>query len=358
MLPKSHQESRASLCIGCHKLGSNLRKISNSETLKSFVKDKIFDGYSCDNDSLPNVICDVCRMEIRGDRVGRHYTKKFDYDKLTRSMPRGQKSEQCQCYICQKVRDKQNRPKHTKNHQRKRGPVSSAHDKSLKSKTFKVCGKCGQKIGRGIKHHCTPGKQAKNLTNHAKSIDVKQQMASIVLKEMDTNNNGDISLKQTHGRPLRVRMKPKDKKLSVLTHEQMDKLHSKVTRDNKGTDLLGQGLRKVHGRKSVQPYYKDMRREKKKKAESFLEIINLKLNGRDDTRIACVMRNARDFVEHLKIKRKLRDDQAHVRVSGDGGGKFLKYGVNVMNKDEQPPASASRDLFEDDFKDSGKKLLS
>ena len=196
------------------------------------------------------------------------------------------------------------------------------------------------------------------MTNHAKSNDVKQQMASIVLKEMDTNNNGDISLKQTHGRPLRVRMKPKDKKLRVLTHEQMDKLHSKVTRDNKGTDLLAQGLRKVHGRKSVQPYYKDMRREKKKKAESFLEIINLKLNGRDDTRIACVMRNARDFVEHLKIKRKLRDDQAHVRVSGDGGGKFLKYGVNVMNKDEQPPASASRDLFEDDFKDSGKKLLS
>ena len=191
------------------------------------------------------------------------------------------------------------------------------------------------------------------MTNHARDKDVKQQMASIVLKDMDSNNNGDISLKQVHGRPLRVRMKPRDKKLSILDHEKLDKFHSKVTRDNKGTDLLGQGLRKVFGRKSVQPYYKDRRRERKKKAESFLEIIDLKLKDRDDTRIACVMRNAPDFIEYLKIKRGLSDAQAEARAGGDGGREWLKLTVNVMNKDQQPPSKASRDLFEDDFKDTG-----
>ena len=191
------------------------------------------------------------------------------------------------------------------------------------------------------------------MTNHAKDKDVKQQMASIVLKDIDTNNNGDISLKQTHGRPLRVRMKPKDKSLSVLDHDKLDKFHTKVTRDNKGTDLLAQGLRKVHGRKSVQPYYKERRRERKKKAESFLEIIDLKLKGRDDTRISCVMRNAPDFIEHLKIKRGLSDAQAEARVGGDGGRDWLKLGVNVMNKEQSPPSKACCDLFEDDFKDTG-----
>ena len=347
---RTHQENRESLCIGCHKRGKTLRKIS--EIVAPKVRENIFSGYSFGNCSLPCMICDTCSKEVRSDRK----VQIFDYDKLTRSMPRGHSQEQCQCYICLKVRSNKNLS-YLKSHHKKRGPKSSTL--APPKKLFKVCPKCRQKVGPGIRHHCTPGKKAKNISSLAETRDVKEQTASVLLKGMDSNNNGDISLKQISGRPLRVRMKPKDKKLSVLTHEKLDKFHSKVTRDNKGTDLLAQGLRKVHGRKSVQPYYKDMRREKKKKAESFLEIINLKLQvGRDDERIACVMRNARDFVEHLKIKRKLRDDQAHVRVSADGGGKFLKYGMNLMNKDEQPPASASNDLFEDDFKDSGKKLLS
>lgn len=67
MLAKSHQEKRVSLCIGCHKLGSSLRKISASKGLSELVREKIFDGYSCDNDSLPSVICDGCRKEVRGE---------------------------------------------------------------------------------------------------------------------------------------------------------------------------------------------------------------------------------------------------------------------------------------------------
>ena len=111
------------LCIWCHKLGSSLRKISASEGLIEIVREKIFDGYSCDNDSLPSVICDGCRKAARGDR-GQVFTKKFDYDKLTRSMPRGMNSDQCQCYICQKVKEKQNQTKHLKNNKRKPGPKS------------------------------------------------------------------------------------------------------------------------------------------------------------------------------------------------------------------------------------------
>ena len=80
-------------------------------------------------------------------------------------------------------------------------------------------------------------------------------------------------------------------------------------------------------------------------------------NGRDDERIACVMRNARDFIEHLKIKRALTNAKSKVRVGADGGGEWLKFTTNLMNEEEQPPTTASRDLFEEDFKDTGIKQL-
>ena len=71
----------------------------------------------------------------------------------------------------------------------------------------------------------------------------------------------------------------------------MDEFHSKVTRRDKKLKLLGQGLRKIYGRKSVTPYYADMKLKRKKNNASFLDIINLKFKGRTDTKTACVMKN-------------------------------------------------------------------
>ena len=104
MLPKSHEESRASLCIGCHKLGSTLRKILPKSTLLEKVQQHIFKGFSLENTSLPNVICDGCGRSILKEK----FQKKIDYDKLTRAMPRGQSEDRCQCYICQEVRSDKN----------------------------------------------------------------------------------------------------------------------------------------------------------------------------------------------------------------------------------------------------------
>ena len=97
----------------------------------------------------------------------------------------------------------------------------------------------------------------------AKSKDVKEQVASSLLHGMTPNKDGDIALK-TGGRRLRVRLSPKDKQANILTHEQMDKFHSKVTRRDKKSKLLGQGIRKIYGRKSVTPYYAEMKLKRKK----------------------------------------------------------------------------------------------
>ena len=276
------------------------------------------------------------------------FSKKIiDYDKFTKQ--KRQKSgegETCKCYICIEVKDRKQNMRHL-NHLPKPGPKSSP--KKTVSQ-IKICSKCGQKIGRGIRHHCSPGKQAKNLTSLANSQGVKEQMASSVISDMAPNEDGDISLK-TGGRQLRVRMKPKPKKLNILTHEQLDKFHSKVTGNDMDTDLLAQGWRQVNGRKSVQPHYRSHRKDKKQTCEFFLESVALKLNGRNDTRKACVMRNPRDYIEHIKIARGITNH--HARFGMDGGGKWLKLTLNIMDKDEQPPTNKRKDLFEKDFKDTG-----
>lgn len=347
MLPKSHGECRASLCIGCHKLGSTLRKVSPKSTLLEKVQQQIYDGFSLENTSLPNVICDGCRRTVLKGK----FKKKLEYDMLTRMMPRGQSDERCQCYICQMVSSNKNL-KHLPNHSPQKR-LKFAQNKAI-SKPVKVCPKCKQHVGKGIRHHCTPGKEPKNISKLAKSKDVKEKVASSLLSEMTPNKDGDVALK-TGGRKLRVRLKPKDREANILTHNQMDKFHSKVTKRNKKSDLLGQGLRKVYGRKSVQPYYRQHREEKKKKAASFLDIINLSLQGRDDTKIACVVKNSRDFIEHMKIQRGVTN--AHVKIGWDGGKKWEKGTAQLQDKDEKPPSSESCDLFEGDFKDTGKYIL-
>ena len=208
MLPKSHEESRASLCIGCHKLGSTLRKISPKSTLFEKVQQHIYDGFSLENTSLPHMICNGCRNAVRKGK----FKKKFDYDKLTRTMPRGRNDDRCQCYICQEVRSPTNM-RHLPNNSPQK--MAKSQNKS-KSKPVKVCPKCKQRIGKGIRHHCTPGKEPKNISKLVESKDVKEQVASSLLHDMTPNKDGDLALK-TGGRRLRVRLSPKDKEAKVLT---------------------------------------------------------------------------------------------------------------------------------------------
>ena len=185
----------------------------------------------------------------------------------------------------------------------------------------------------------------------AESTNVKEQVASSLLGEMAPNKDGDVALK-TGGRRLRDRLSPKDKEANILTHEQMDKFHSKVTKRDKRSKLLGQGIRKIYGRKSVTPYYAEMKIKRKKKSASFLDIISLKFKGRADTKIACVIKNSQDYVEHLKLKRNVTDP--HVKFGLDGGREWEKVALSLQDKKVKPPSSVSQDLFEGDFKDAGK----
>ena len=90
-----------------------------------------------------------------------------------------------------------------------------------------------------------------------------------MLGELTPNKDGDIALKNG-GRRLRVRLKPKDREANVLTHNQMEKFHSKVTKEQEvrpSRPVLEEGLSEKMGPALLQT----IREEKKKKAASPLD---------------------------------------------------------------------------------------
>ena len=60
--PKSHDEFRASVCVGCHKPGCERRV---KDTLEKKVQEKIYSGFSLNDTSMPFGICDACRLALK-----------------------------------------------------------------------------------------------------------------------------------------------------------------------------------------------------------------------------------------------------------------------------------------------------
>ena len=99
MKPKSHDEFRASVCIGCHKSG--VKTVVSPAKVK-LVQDVIFNGFSLDYSAVPYGLCDSCRNLLnRGT-----YVPKFNYDELTKSIKRITNGGMCHCYICKAGRSK------------------------------------------------------------------------------------------------------------------------------------------------------------------------------------------------------------------------------------------------------------
>ena len=227
---------------------------------------------------------------------------------------------------------------------------------------IKVCSKCGQQIGRGYDHKCSPGKKAQNIVKLANSTEVKEQVASSILKEKCSETDCDLTLK-TKGTPLKIRMKPKPKiKPKLISHEDIDAFAMKTNSGAKKSKFIAQALRKVHGRGNVQPYYKETKARKRKEMADFFEtrILNMTTkNGKATVnvdRVCLVVKNAPEHLEDIRIFRSIPVNSCHTKIGLDKGQGSLKITSNVMNKSSNVASTASN-LFKKDLKYTGVKKL-
>ena len=267
MKPKSHDEFRATVCVGCHKPGCERRV---KDTLEKKVQEKIYSGFSLKDTSMPFGICDACRTALLKE-ANPIFKIKYENQKVKRQ---DVVDGRCVCYICEAGRCKKKM-----NLKKKRGPKSG--QKSPNS--IKICGTCKQVIGRGIPHpqpcRGSDGRKAGNILALADNNNVEQKMASSVIDNASTGKarGEDISLKRKHGPALKVRVSPRkrdeDKRrkdeAKNVSHEAMNALKVKLNLSENKTLKAKRILSLALGSKKIQQNYRERNIEKNRTARSF-----------------------------------------------------------------------------------------
>ena len=262
MKPQSHEDFRASVCIGCHKPGSKRKVTVNNEQK---VQDKIFAGFSLSNTSLPYGLCNGCQRALLKEKPFPDY--KINYENLKVSR-KDLKDDKCACYICEAGRNKK-----TPSLKRRPGPKSNKI--KVKNTKIKICSRCKQRIGLGIPHpqpcSVTGGRQADNILKLTQNNnDVEEKLVSSAIQKLSVKEDGDITLKTKRGRPLRLRVKPSNKENKILTHEAIDAMKVKGNMSEQASEKVSAVLRKCLGRNIVQGRHREKRRLKSRRARDFL----------------------------------------------------------------------------------------
>ena len=343
MLPQSHEDFRRSVCVGCHKPGCK-RKVS--ELLEPIVREKIFSGYSVKNKSLPLGVCQGCSRQLKKEK--KFFKMDFDYDDLTRKMSRRDVDEdgRCLCYICAAGRSKKK--------------ICLKRKKSQNApKKINICNKCNQKIGKGISHPCVKSRKVDNLRILAEeNNNVSEQLASAVINEKGDKPDSEIALKNRGGRPLRVKINPKTVQKKVYTHEEMNVLAQTNNFSTNRSVKTARVLRKMNGKGSIEPYYRESLAARKKRNAEFL--VNKKLRLMDSKKVVketdvVVLPKVTEYAEFLRKERNIAPENCHLRIGFDNGGNFYKGTLSLLDKSADPQAKPK---FGELFKDTGVKKLS
>ena len=97
-----------------------------------------------------------------------------------------------------------------------------------KPKTYKICSNCNGHLSRGINHKCWQTNKAKNTVRLAETQGTKEQVASTIIRDKQSGNDCDMTLKSLRGKSLRIRLKPKDKRQKIISHKDIDAIASKT----------------------------------------------------------------------------------------------------------------------------------
>ena len=268
MKPQSHDDFRASVCLGCHKPGAR-RKVTPKSQLEKKVRNKIFSGYNASDTGLPVGLCGGCERALYyEDKPFPSLGVNYDTLKVSRQ---DMNDGVCRCYICSA--GKQKFPM-----KRKVGRPSlkiKNRRKVSKSDVIRICPVCKQKVGRGIKHPqpCSTADKVKvdNIIELAEGDKVlEEKISSSVIQKRKASGQDDISLRSKQGRNLRVSVNQKKKEEVFIQHDVLDVMRDAGNMTDKGIIKAERALKKKIGRNKFQSRYREKLSNTARKASDFL----------------------------------------------------------------------------------------
>ena len=158
-------------------------------------------AFSLDNDALPYVICDRCRLLLLylnknpGNERNRKLPPAPNYDDITPPTPLTRNSQECQCGICNVSRTQLSQDhkaalskfiftSQTAASSASRTSVSSDSESPTVS-TQTRCVKCETWVGKGKPHNCSKNTRLENMSRMIKRVSpcTRQKLIGVALSK-------------------------------------------------------------------------------------------------------------------------------------------------------------------------------
>ena len=193
--------------------------------------------------------------------------------------------------------------------------------------------------------------------DHVTSSLLKKKIYTI---EETTNADSRImSLSQTHGKPLKVLIKPSEDQNKTISVEDVSNLQNTFNFSLRTTKGVVSFIRKATGDKQI--FETDVIKKlvaKNHDVDNYFQVEKLKfihVKGTVETSVTeplVYCNDVMNFITHIKEQRRITDQKVHLKIGTDGGGGFFKVCLSVQLID-----SETNKYKKELFKDSGVKKI-
>ena len=278
-MPSSHSQNREHVC-GCCVNSSGKKPTKKVDSVWEKEIQKLLPEYDANDTRFPCGLCMSCYHALSRVKNGKATTvsnfKKYQPAPINVDSGRGP----CSCFICKTA--KENGLKFV---QKKEN--SGQFVKQTSAQNQNRCGECLTILHRGVKHECSNDKLVENIL--ALGEKVLDMVASEHLRNKDEE---EISLANKQGgKPLLVTVERKGnglkepvcKTTNMLTHDVIDAMEKELEISERKMLLLLTWIRKVFGRHSVAPYWREILYEENGIYQEFFNIEDVGYkNGKGD----------------------------------------------------------------------------
>lgn len=341
-----HFQARHKVCVVCYKKADR----TLSSIYVGVIRDNILENYSLENPDLPCGICNSCRIIVSQYKCGntkRPLPVASDYNPGTRVMTRSQTA--CECNICCVARSNGLDAKSLK--KRKGRPTSTCTPVPSK---VKICPNCYSQVYQGCnhsEHHCKSQKQKlENISSNVLSDDkTKQQVTSMVLKDLCQKQSSSTVQLQTFGTPLQVALPGKASTSSTsssqLSVEEVVAMQSKAGLSDRQLFQVLRDIRVKFGRHSIESNIRSTLIERKTVFSDLFEKEVVNFQDSQDKDIArpfvyCTDVNA--FIDRVVLLRGSEGLLQEDKVGFDDGKDVLKLTLSIYDPDDTLPLEKMR----------------
>ena len=375
---KTHDENRHKVCLICTGKGQGLRDIKESQI--QLIADHVFGEYERYKDMLPCAICNSCRIMLYSyknpDETKRLKLPKTDYASLVNELENvrnvgracNNNKKACLCTICNKATSNLACIGNKLTKKRVGRPSLNPECERKVTGVIKICTRCKGEIKRGKRHPCSKAAKLHNV-QRLLSPRSKELVTSNVIKDKMRECKSKNVQVGTRGKPIKISRLTPNNNISesikpLVNNQSLLDMQTECNFSDRVSLKVAQSIRQ--GGCKVEPNFRQALSARGKMLDDWYEVKLIPQTIKDpddpDNKItvqkhAVLCKDVNAYITFLEQKRDSNETSDVIyRIGIDGGQKFLKVCLNIVDKSMPASPRLSRSAKKR-FADSGVKRL-